>query len=160
MGSATAENFIKSGQNTIKIIGGRKNDTILGSSQDEDLIGLDGNDIINGGPGSDVLYGGMGNNTLTGSHGNDVFYGGMDADSINGSFGSSNTVIFSGYDQTGVVVDLQVGRGWNADAQGDTYDVINNVIGSEYNDILAGRMFVTTLLIQILHCHCCHLKKA
>ena len=33
LGSATAENFIKSGKSTIKIIGGRKNDTILGSSQ-------------------------------------------------------------------------------------------------------------------------------
>lgn len=137
IGSKTAENFIKSGMNTTEVVGGLKNDTILGGPEGEDLIGLDGDDVIDGGPGNDVLYGGDGDDTLTGGPGNDVFYAGMGADTINGSSGS-NTVIFSGRHLTGVIVDLRVGLGWKADAEGDVYDHINNVIGSEYNDVLVG----------------------
>lgn len=61
----------------------------------------------------------------------------MGSDSINGNSGS-NTLVFSGHNKTGVIVDLQVSLGLNADADGDTYNFINNVIGSNYDDFLVG----------------------
>jgi Ca2+-binding RTX toxin-like protein len=137
IGSKMAENYIQGGKNTTKIVGGLKNDTIIGGPEGEDLIGQDGDDSIYGGPGNDVLYGGKGDDLLHGGLGNDIFYGGMGADVINGTSGS-NTAIFSGYNFTGVAVDLQVGLGWHADAEGDSYDIVSNVIGSEYDDIIFG----------------------
>ncbi len=137
VGSKMAENYIQGGKNTTKIVGGLKNDTILGGPGGEDLIGQDGSDFIVGGPGNDVLYGGDGDDFLHGGLGDDIFYAGMGADIINGTSGS-NTVIFSGYNFTGVTVDTQIGLGWNADAEGDSYYAISNVIGSEYDDIIIG----------------------
>ena len=137
VGSKTAENFICGGDHTVKIVGGKMNDTLLGGPGDEDLIGLDGDDFMYGGDGNDVFYGGNGNDILEGGPGNDVFFAGMGADTINGSFGS-NTVIFSGDNFTGVIVNLAVGLGWGADAEGDTYTFITNIVGSEYDDTLVG----------------------
>ena len=138
IGSKTAENHIKGGKNTTKIIGGNNKDTIIGGTADsQDLIGLDGDDLIIGGPGNDIIYGGKGNDVINGGSGNDIIYAGMGADVINGSSGA-NTVIFSGYSYMGVHVNLQLGLGWDADAEGDSYEHISNILGSEYNDTLVG----------------------
>ena len=137
IGSKIAENHIHGGMNTTKIVGGLKNDTIFGGPSDENLIGLDGNDFIDGGPGNDVLYGGDGDDILHGGLGDDIFYAGMGADVINGTSGS-DTIIFSGYNFTGVIVDMRMGHGLNADAEGDSYYAISNVIGSEYDDMIIG----------------------
>ena len=137
LGSKVAENHINGGSNTTKIIGGQKNDTIIGGPGGEDLIGFDGHDSIHGGAGNDALYGGDGNDFLDGGLDNDVIYGGKGADVIKGGPGS-NTVVFSGYNFTGVSINLQIGLGWNADAEGDTYEKISNILSSEYDDFLIG----------------------
>ncbi|XP_033647599.1 uncharacterized protein LOC117307061 [Asterias rubens] len=137
LGSKFAENHIEGGKHTTKIIGGQKNDTIIGGPGGEDLIGLDGHDTIYGGPGNDALYGGDGDDFLDGGLDDDVFYGGMGADTIIGGPGS-NTVVFSGHSLTGVNINLQIGLGWDADAEGDSFEMINNILSSEYDDFLIG----------------------
>ena len=140
-GSQTAVNSIHGGIETMRIVGGQKNDKIIGGSfiLGEDIVGLDGNDYINGEEGDDNILGGNGNDTLIGGTGNDVIYGGKGADAIDGGNGS-DTVVFSGSGRngTGIFVSLQIGRGWYADAEGDTYESIENILGSEYNDSLIG----------------------
>ena len=137
LGSKVAENHIQGGKNTTKIIGGQKIDTIVGGPRGEDLIGFHGEDSIYGGPGNDALYGGDGDDFLDGGLDDDMLYGGKGADTIKGGPGS-NTVVFSGYNFTGVTVNLQIGLGWNADAEGDTYEMISNILASEYDDFLVG----------------------
>ena len=137
LGSKSAENYIQGGRNTTKIFGGEKNDTIIGGPGGEDLIGFSGADLIFGGPGKDALYGGDGDDYLDGGLDDDTFYGGKGADIIIGGLGS-NTVVFSGYNFTGVTINLQLGLGWDADAEGDTYKMINNILASEYDDFIVG----------------------
>ncbi len=140
-GSNTAVNSIVGGNETMKIVGGVKNDNIIGGSLSigEDIIGLDGNDYIDGREGDDNIMGGDGNDTLLGGDGNDAIYGGKGADVINGGNGS-DTIVFSGNGTTssGVIVNLVIGKGWYADAEGDTYKLIENVLGSEFNDSIIG----------------------
>ena len=144
VGSRVADNYIRGGSNMMKITGGSVNDTIVGGPGGEDLFGGDGDDIIFGGQGNDVLYGGDGNDILDGGAGDDILYAGMGADVINGGSGT-NTVIFSGYNFTGVIVDLQVGLGWDADAEGDSYSFISNIVGSSFDDTLIGNDLDNTI---------------
>ncbi len=48
-------------------------DSIMATSQDDELYGLVGNDTLYGGTGNDTLVGGTGNDTLNGQLGNDVY---------------------------------------------------------------------------------------
>ncbi|MEP2704877.1 MAG: calcium-binding protein [Roseibium sp.] len=92
---------------------------MTGDDRNDVLLGGDGNDVIDGGDGNDILSGGAGADTLVGGAGNDwAFY-------------NSSAV--------GVTVDLsdtlaEVG----GDAQGDQLSGIENLRGSEVNDVLVG----------------------
>ena len=136
-GSYKEENNIQGGTNTTKITGGNAADTIIGGPGDETLMGLDGNDSISGNDGDDEIFGGEGDDVLSGGWGYDVIYGGYGADIIDGGDGS-DTVVFSGEYLVGVSVDLMIGIGLGADAEGDTYESIENILGSEFNDTLYG----------------------
>ena len=140
-GSLTAVNSINGSNVTMKIVGGQKKDRIIGGSFviGEDIFGLDGDDYVDGKEGDDSIMGGDGQDTLRGAGGNDFIYGGKGADDIDGGNGS-DTVVFSGNGTaaTGVMINLQLGKGWYGDAAGDTYKSVENVLGSEYNDTLIG----------------------
>ncbi|MBD2571403.1 calcium-binding protein, partial [Anabaena lutea] len=60
------------------------NDTITGTSGNDNLYGLGGNDTLNGGSGNDELYGGNGNDILNGDAGDDYLYRDSGNDTING----------------------------------------------------------------------------
>ena len=137
IGSKTAQNHITGGFYSRKIIGGNASDVIYGGPLSEDLIGFQGADIIYGGRGDDGIYGGVGDDVLYGDEGSDQFFGDVGGDSINGGNGS-DYIVFSGVDSNGVIVNLQVGIGINSDAENDTYESIEHILGSEYNDVLMG----------------------
>ena len=126
-GTAGDDVISGSGNDYDLISGGAGNDTISGNGGDDRLYGGDGDDTLNGGDGDDLLAGGSGNDTLIGGAGADILEGGAGIDTADYSTSSA-----------GVNVDLDTGTGTGGDAQGDTLDSIENLIGSLHNDTLTG----------------------
>ncbi|VDC32998.1 Hint domain-containing protein [Pseudogemmobacter humi] len=118
------------------VIGSAFNDTITGDTGANTLSGGLGNDQLYGGAGADVLDGGEGNDSLYGGSGNDTLIGGAGADYLDGG-ADSDTVDYSGSDAA-VNVNLTSGSGSGGHAQGDTYVNIENITGSDYDDVLIG----------------------
>ena len=109
---------------------------LSGSWYGDDLIG-DGNaNQLWGAGGEDVLWGQGGNDELYGNDGNDWLIGGIGADKLDGGNGW-DTVRYS-YAATGLRADLQDFWGNTGDAAGDTYFGAENVVGSDWNDLLLG----------------------
>ena len=114
------------------------NDTIQGNNGSGDVIaGLAGDDTLSGRSGDDTLYGGDGNDSLDGGPGADTLIGGAGADILDGGSGNDDTASYVG-SSAGVTVDLAAGTGSGGDAEGDTLSGIENVIGSDHNDVLTG----------------------
>jgi Ca2+-binding RTX toxin-like protein len=95
--------------NVENVVGSAFNDALIGNAGANKLIGGDGNDNLTGGAGADELIGGEGHDTTR--------------------YQDSGA---------GVTVDLTTGIGSGGTAQGDTYDSIDNAIGSNFDDILVG----------------------
>ena len=94
----------------------------------EDLEGSKYDDILEGDGKKNILMGGKGDDTLMGGGGGDHYDGGE----------GSNTVSYKNY-RNAVVVVMDSKYGQNAgEAAGDTYDRIQNLEGSKYNDSLMG----------------------
>ncbi|KAI1901316.1 hypothetical protein AGOR_G00033050 [Albula goreensis] len=138
-GATGFSNYITGSRSSNVINGGNMADYIQGNEGNERIEGHGGNDIMNGRGGDDVLLGGKGDDDITGGEGNDIIYGGWGADRIDGGPGI-DTVFFSGdvRTSTGVKVDLSSGRGEWADAQNDTYEDVESVSGTNFNDLLIG----------------------
>jgi hypothetical protein len=83
---------------------------------------------------ANTLVGTSGDDTLIGGLFDDVFIGGAGADVLRGGSGF-DTVDYSA-SSAGVHVDLKAGIGWGGDAQGDTLNSIEKVIGSAFADTL------------------------
>ncbi len=88
---------------------------------------LAGSDIVVGSDGADTLLGFAGNDTLIGGAGADFLDGGDGIDAA--SYASAGTGLFAGLE------DAQYNSG---DALGDTYQAIENLIGSRFADFLYG----------------------
>ena len=113
---------------------GSGNDTVTGNGAANTLLGNGGNDILRGGLGNDTLNGGAGNDILNGgslslsrSDGADAFIGGAGIDTVTyeGSAGSLR-------------VDMIYTSASTFSATGDTFDSIENLIGSQGKDNLRG----------------------
>jgi Ca2+-binding RTX toxin-like protein len=103
------------------------NDWITGSFLDDTILGLAGNDRLYGDDGNDTLDGGIGNDVLLGGRGADTLIGGAGIDTA--SYGTSSAA---------VRVDLRTGQGLSGDALGDTFNGIENLTGSNFDDDLNG----------------------
>ena len=110
----------------IDALGG--NDTVNGNDGADTLSGSEGNDILNGGKGDDILNGGEGDDTLEGGPGADTLDGGPGSDTATYA-NSAVAVLVRLHDPSAVRL---------GDAQGDTLTGIEHLIGSRYNDTLAG----------------------
>ncbi|MFI0846807.1 calcium-binding protein [Mesorhizobium sp. IMUNJ 23232] len=88
------------------------------------------------GAGKDRLYSGAGNTKLFGEDGDDTLMGGADADYLSGGSGSDRASYASA--TKAVVVSLSNPSINAGDAKGDTFNSIENLSGSNYNDILNG----------------------
>ena len=111
------------------IIGSNFNDTLVGSGVYAlaELSGGAGDDLLFDYGGASQMNGGSGNDTMIGRLGADAFDGGADIDVVRYA------------DAIGAVnVNLATGMGTGADAQGDTYVNVENVVGSNFFDTLTG----------------------
>ena len=139
-----------------RLYGDAGNDELDSGEGDDLLYGDAGNDELDGREGNDRLYGGAGNDELDGREGNDRLYGGAGADMLRGGDGLDWANYFSS--DAGVEVRLYDGTARGGDAEGDTFagvqiieyvdadgetrevevPDIENLYGSEYDDILVG----------------------
>src|SRR5262245_10555471 len=108
------------------LIGSEHDDALVGDDDDNSLSGLSGDDFLDGGDGDGELWGGFGDDTLKGGGGADVLQGNAGIDTA------------SYYDSPeGVIALLGIG-GAGGDAEGDTFQDIENLTGSTYADALWG----------------------
>jgi VCBS repeat-containing protein len=122
--------------------GGNGNDFVNGEDGDDSLSGGAGDDSLDGGIGNDVLNAGDGNDTLTGGVGNDTLSGGAGADGIFGGDGN-DTLDFQ--TATATVITSLITGGTGGEASGDSYTGIEVIIGSAFDDTLAGDNLVNTI---------------
>lgn len=112
----------------------RGNGTLTGGNLADVLMGFDGNDFVSGNGGNDILYGDAGNDTIVGGAGGDRIDGGSGSDTA-----SYATAL------TGVTAILAAASSNTNDAKGDTYYFIENLLGSRFNDVLAGNSVANSL---------------
>ena len=138
-GAIEGPNHLKANMKLVSLTGGKYCDLLEGHNGNDVIKGDRGEDLIDGQFGDDVLVGGPDPDWMLGSLGDDILYPGEGADRVDGGLGI-DTVIFQGniYNRTGVFVDLMYGQGYGGDAMGDVYMDIENIVGSQFNDILVG----------------------
>jgi Ca2+-binding RTX toxin-like protein len=110
-------------------------------SQDRitDNLGIAFNVVIEnaiGGSSDDLLIGNPTDNNLQGGTGNDRFLGGLGADILIGGDGTDTSSYANSTEF--VLVDLINKTASNAEAEGDSLDSIENLEGSQHDDILRG----------------------
>lgn len=125
------------------IEGSEWTDKLFGTDLAETLLGFDWPDTLYGGGGDDILDGGAGPDLLIGGKGADVLKGGSSTITfilLNGSeieVEDDDTISYSA-SATGVTVNLREGTGRGGEAEGDEIHDVENVIGSEYDDVITG----------------------
>lgn len=128
--------------NIENLVGSDYADQLIGDNSANRIEGLSGDDQIAGLDGDDVLIGGDGMNTLQGGAGNDTLEGGVDADIFDG--GADNDTVTYASATMRAVVNLSNG-GASAAATGDTFTSIENLTGSDFDDVLSGDNFANVL---------------
>ena len=104
--------------------------TVQGGDGDDTIVGADNRD--------DVLSGGAGADDLQGGDGSDTLIGGEGADTLDGGDGARDTASYVS-SATGVDVNLQrSGAQTGGDADGDVLTNIENLQGSDRDDVLGG----------------------
>ena len=122
-GDAEGDDF----QGIEDLTGSSFNDTLVGNIRANVLTGNAGNDFLNGDKGSDTLLGGDGNDTLIGGFGQDTLDGGDGIDTARYANANSRAV-----------VNLDTGTGTAGHSFGDTLINIENLFGSNFNDVFTG----------------------
>ena len=125
------------GSNYGDVLGGDDGaNRLSGGGGNDRLSGRGGDDLLTGGAGADQLFGDIGKDELRGEDGDDVLAGGAGADRLLGGAGV-DTIEYVNSDGA-VTVDLGEGTGEGGHAQGDVITDIENIVGSEYGDVLEG----------------------
>ena len=128
------------------LFGGDGSDNLVGYDGFDDLYGDAGNDYLSGGEkddnlyggdDDDILHGGEGNDVLLGEEGDDYLDGGPGGDLLLGGTGGSDTASYASA-QAGVTVNLAQPAANTGDAALDTYVSIEQIQGSDYDDVLIG----------------------
>ncbi|NER96177.1 MAG: calcium-binding protein [Symploca sp. SIO1B1] len=114
---------------------GSGSDTLNGGSGDDILNAGSGSDILDGGIGDDVLDAGSGNDTLLGGDNDDLLIGGAGADILDGGNGFD----VASYESATAAVSINLETGvFTGDAAGDTLISIEQIDGSNFNDLIIG----------------------
>lgn len=108
------------------LIGGGYNDTLTGNEADNRVEGGLGDDYLDGGDGDDVLIGGGGFDSLVGGNGSDTA-------SFEAALGSVEVLLRQGYAYHVF------------DGEGDVLTSVENVIGSDFADVITGDAAINVL---------------
>lgn len=133
-----ADNMISGGAGNDALFGRNGDDTLEGGLGNDFLIGGSGNDILLGGEGDDQIQGNLGDDIISGGGGNDFLIGGAGADVFDGGAGIDRVQYTNGTNGIGVIANLGDASGNTNDAAGDSYIGIENLYGSNWEDILYG----------------------
>ena len=110
----------------------------------ENIEGSDYDDTLTGHDGANRLEGGDGNDSLLGQGDHDVLQGGAGADRLDGGEGT-DTVVYRNSNEA-VTVNLSDATATGGHAAGDVIVAIENVEGSNYDDVLRGSNGANRLL--------------
>ena len=105
-------------------------DALVGNDGSNSLYGFSGDDFLDGGDGDDHLDGGWDNDTLKGGGGADALWGNLGIDTV--SYYELPEGVFA------ILGGFATGFGAGGDAEGDTFEGIENLTGSIYADTLYG----------------------
>ncbi len=109
---------------------------LSGSGNNDNLRGTRGSDVLSGQGGTDWLFGRQGSDRLYGGAGSDVVIGGAGADVLDGGINRDRAQYSDS--PRGLTVDLQTPRANTGDATGDVFVSIEDLGGSQSNDVLYG----------------------
>ena len=138
-GSDTATYFFSDAAVTISLIAGTASggwaqgdvltsiENLIGTEFADDLTGNNQSNLINGGREDDILRGLDGNDILIGERGADQLFGGLGIDTADYTLSAA-----------AIVIDLANGTANSGDATGDTFDSIEIVSGSYFDDEIRG----------------------
>lgn len=123
-------------------------ENLTGSSFGERLTGNDSANVLKGGAGIyDQLFGEGGKDKLFGGAGTDEMTGGAGADRLNGGAGIDSI----GYNDSAVGVRVVLGKngaetiGKGGEAKGDRIEKVENIFGSQHDDVLIGNNLANRL---------------
>jgi len=85
---------------------------------------------------NDRLYGTENSDYMDGKAGNDVIFSSLGADALIG--GAGRDYVLYRHSQDAVSLDLSTNTATGGDAEGDTFDSIEIIYGSRFNDVLIG----------------------
>jgi Ca2+-binding RTX toxin-like protein len=101
------------------------------------------NGVLIGGNGIDRLFGGVANDTMYSAGGNDILIGGAGADALDGGAGFDYASYI--YATAGVTARFDRPDINTGEAAGDSYNGVEGLVGSNYNDTLVGDGAANTL---------------
>jgi len=136
---AVAQNTLGAGTDRLvgmeNLVGSDFGDSLRGDAGANRIYGYNGSDYLYGGDGNDYLWGGLGDDWLTGQGGNDTLDGSLGVDWA--SYAGATA---------GVTVSLAILGPQNTVGAGiDTLIGIQNLSGSDLNDVLTGNGFDNTI---------------
>ena len=124
------------GEDTIS--GSSKDDNLSGDSGNNTIFAFDGNDNLSGASGNDILSGGSGSDNLSGDSGNDTLKGNSGSDNLSGASGNDELYGASGNDNLSGASgndELYGGKDNDTLSGSSGNDILN---GNRGNDILVG----------------------
>ena len=127
---------IDNGDGTSSAATGWQDDVVQAGAGNDTVFSGAGNDSVDGGDGDDSLIGGAGDDTLLGGIGADTLVGGAGADFMSGNQGLD--YLDYSASSAGVNVNLTTNVGSGGDAAGDSYQGVDGIIGSAFDDTLTG----------------------
>ena len=146
------DDVLKGGAGADELDGGDDDDELSGNEGDDILKGGAGSDRLDGGAGADDLDGGDDDDELSGNEGDDILKGSAGDDRLNGGAGADQLDGGSGIDwiiyresDAGVTIDLTDNSSEGGYAEGDTISNVENIVGTDYADVLTGDGNANTL---------------
>ena len=122
----SAELAVLAALDTAPTIGTEQNDTITTGDESQIVLGDYGDDKIYDGAGDDAVFGGNGFDRFYAGDGADAYYGGED---------NRDNVLYI-YSTEGLTIDMNDASNSTGIAEGDTFDSIERVHATNYDDII------------------------